>query len=405
MGVLRKIKDLRNTDKNNIQLIKKSDFFDEDYYLNENPNIKMSPAKHYYYYGYKEGKSPSYKFSNDFYLNEHKDVQTSGMNPLVHYLRYGKMENRKIQKDNGASVEGLYYSFYNYNYALNIYLTDDNTNRINLFLDDKNVNIKQYKEIFKFVINYCIKYDFILRIIYSNFDLESLNDFICENKIELPKHIEYLFLKENNYLFVGKCDKYVCTSYKSVNALINSNVINTNIFLYMDDNECKFEDKYYVSKLAHHPNVICLCSNNIEINKYSFEFKIINKKIKKNIYYIADDLFLVGILWINRAINENIINNCKFNIVYNRKLNFHFDSDVDMKFENKSIVMDDNEIFKISSDNRENVNIIGKIKEEKSNIIIYNLDNVEIFNMKFNFKKFVDNDYINFINILKKFGD
>ena len=49
MSILRRIKDFRNTDKNNIQLIKKSEFFDEEYYLNENPNIKMSAAKHYYY--------------------------------------------------------------------------------------------------------------------------------------------------------------------------------------------------------------------------------------------------------------------------------------------------------------------------------------------------------------------
>ena len=81
-------------DRINIELIRKSDFFSKKYYLLENPDVKMDPAKHYYYYGYKEGRSPSYDFSNDTYLRMYKDVKNSNINPLVHYLKYGKKENR-----------------------------------------------------------------------------------------------------------------------------------------------------------------------------------------------------------------------------------------------------------------------------------------------------------------------
>lgn len=405
MSILRKINDLRNTDRNNIQLIKKSDYFDEDYYLNENPNIKISPVKHYYYYGFKEGKSPSYKFSNDFYLNEHKDVQASGMNPLVHYLRYGKMENRKIQKDNGTSVQGLYYKFFNYNYSLNIYLTDEKINRVNLFFDNINEEINKYKEIIDFVINYCITYHYKLRIIYSNSDLDYLNSFFCDNKIKIPKNIEYLYLKESNYLFVGENDKYICTSYKCVNALLNCKIINTCIYFYIINSGYTLEEKYYISKMIQNPNVICLSSKKIMIDKYSIEFEVKNTIKNEKFYYIANDLFLEGIIWINKMLNENIINNYKFNVLYNKKLNFHFDSDVDVKCESEIFKLDNNEVFKIASGNKDNINIIGLLKNEKSNIKIYDLSNYDIIKKEHIFIEYFDENYLKFVEMFKKNGE
>ena len=47
-----------NSDKENIELIRKSKYFDEKYYRLENPTLKGDPCRHYYYYGWKEGKSP-----------------------------------------------------------------------------------------------------------------------------------------------------------------------------------------------------------------------------------------------------------------------------------------------------------------------------------------------------------
>ena len=39
---------------------------------------------------------PARFFSTEFYLKTHKDVANAGMNPFVHYIKYGKHENRKI---------------------------------------------------------------------------------------------------------------------------------------------------------------------------------------------------------------------------------------------------------------------------------------------------------------------
>jgi len=404
MAILRKIKDLMNNDRNNIKLLKKSDLFDEEYYLNENPNIKMSAVKHYYYYGYKEGKSPSYKFSNDFYLNTHKDVQASGMNPLIHYLRYGKSENRKIQKDNGTSVEGLYYKFFNYYYSINIYLKENKNNILNLFFDHIDKNIEEYLNIIVYAINYCSKYNYKLRIVYGNSELDYLKKILNENDIK-TSDIDFLYLKKDNYLFVSSNDKFICTSYKCVLGLLNSNILKNSIYYYIMENGKTLKEKYWISKASHNPNVICLSDKDVNLNKYTIDLEWKSDVISNEIYFQADDFLMLGIIWFNNALNQKIINNFKFNIIYNKRISFHFDQDVETKCENKFIVFDKDEIFKISSRNIENVNIMGYLRKEVSNIKIYNLDNYEILNGKHEYQIYIDDEYLNFIKEIKKIGE
>lgn len=82
-----------------INIIRKSNLFDKDYYLENNPDVKLSgiPAiKHYINHGGFEGRNPSEKFDSSSYLANNPDIKENGMNPLVHYLLYGKAEGRKI---------------------------------------------------------------------------------------------------------------------------------------------------------------------------------------------------------------------------------------------------------------------------------------------------------------------
>lgn len=82
-------------------LIKKYNFFNENYYLKKNPDIKKSkanPLLHYMFFGYKENKNPTPKFNTKYYTNKYNDVEASSLNPLVHYVLFGQYENRKISK-------------------------------------------------------------------------------------------------------------------------------------------------------------------------------------------------------------------------------------------------------------------------------------------------------------------
>jgi glycosyltransferase involved in cell wall biosynthesis len=83
--------------RKNLRRIKKSGLFDEEYYFQNNTDVKKSgaeAARHYLVFGGFEGRNPSRLFNSSFYLKNYKDVKESGMNPLLHFILYGKEEGR-----------------------------------------------------------------------------------------------------------------------------------------------------------------------------------------------------------------------------------------------------------------------------------------------------------------------
>lgn len=62
--------------------------------MRENSSIYL--AQHYLLYVGFEGRKPSEKFDSSFYLEQNPDVKASGLNPLLHYLKFGKKEERNI---------------------------------------------------------------------------------------------------------------------------------------------------------------------------------------------------------------------------------------------------------------------------------------------------------------------
>ena len=83
---------MENYDEKIISKILDENLFDYDYYLEMNSDVKTSevdPLKHYFTYGYKEGRNPSKKFDNNFYKNRYMKNEDDSVNPLVHYVLYG----------------------------------------------------------------------------------------------------------------------------------------------------------------------------------------------------------------------------------------------------------------------------------------------------------------------------
>lgn len=83
--------------KRSIDILRESAFFDEKYYKEEYGNILegMNPYVHYLSKGWKIGCNPSANFSGDAYINYYTDVRMAQMNPLIHYEKFGRKENRK----------------------------------------------------------------------------------------------------------------------------------------------------------------------------------------------------------------------------------------------------------------------------------------------------------------------
>ena len=74
-----------------------SDYFDEYYYMENNPEVEaldIDPIIHYILVGADNGKNPSEYFSTNEYLRVYGDVKNNGINPLYHYLHNGVNEGR-----------------------------------------------------------------------------------------------------------------------------------------------------------------------------------------------------------------------------------------------------------------------------------------------------------------------
>lgn len=78
--------------------VRNSGLFDEEFYKNTYDDVKGDALTHYLTKGYKEYKLPSLDFDPDFYLETYPDVEEEDLNPLLHYVAYGKDEGKLIQE-------------------------------------------------------------------------------------------------------------------------------------------------------------------------------------------------------------------------------------------------------------------------------------------------------------------
>lgn len=83
-----------NKNDKDLELIRQSKYFDHNWYLNEYPNCCKDPAVDYYIKF--KVRNPSVNFITNDYYRLNKDVECSGMNPLVHFEKYGKFQNRPM---------------------------------------------------------------------------------------------------------------------------------------------------------------------------------------------------------------------------------------------------------------------------------------------------------------------
>lgn len=70
--------------------------FDPKYYLANNPDVApgVDPFLHFLRYGASEGRKPNPFFDTSYYLDQNPDVASASINPLIHYLEHGAREGR-----------------------------------------------------------------------------------------------------------------------------------------------------------------------------------------------------------------------------------------------------------------------------------------------------------------------
>lgn len=77
--------------------IEGSGIFDENFYLENNEdlkNTKLKPSLHYLLFGQFEGRNPSEVFHTLNYIRKYPDVAQFSSSPLIHFLKHGQKENR-----------------------------------------------------------------------------------------------------------------------------------------------------------------------------------------------------------------------------------------------------------------------------------------------------------------------
>ncbi|MDR0932306.1 MAG: glycosyltransferase [Victivallales bacterium] len=84
-----------------MRTIAASRMFDKYYYLGGKDDLSNSwtifPLYHFCFYGWFLGYDPSASFSLKDYIKHNPDVEASDCNPLVHYIKYGYKEGRRIR--------------------------------------------------------------------------------------------------------------------------------------------------------------------------------------------------------------------------------------------------------------------------------------------------------------------
>ncbi|MBF8223904.1 hypothetical protein [Halomonas sp. 328] len=81
--------------------ISRSGYFSAEWYLGNYPELQrdshavQDPLGHFISHGVWQGLNPGPGFHTTWYLKENEDVRNAGINPLIHYLRYGRNEERR----------------------------------------------------------------------------------------------------------------------------------------------------------------------------------------------------------------------------------------------------------------------------------------------------------------------
>ena len=85
-----------------VRVVAASPWFDRDWYLAQYPDVAavgMDPVLHFVRYGTQERRTPGPNFDAGFYLETYPDVAASGVNPLIHYLECGRAEGRRAKPE------------------------------------------------------------------------------------------------------------------------------------------------------------------------------------------------------------------------------------------------------------------------------------------------------------------
>lgn len=325
-----------------------------------------------------------FKFFIKKISNKFKKSKTTSKKNKTSSSKSNKKNKKSKKKEKISTIENIYDKLYCYHYYFKTYIRADNYKRINLFFDNIDGSINEFKNLFSFLIDYCESNAYDLRIIYNNADFEEFNQFLNNNNIVLKDNVTFLNFKDDNYLDIGLDEKFVCTSWKSAKSLINTYTINSVVYFYLGDlNECTPEECLQIYNICYYPNVVILYDDIVNLNKikkidYDYEINA-NKKTNKGDKLLCIDFnerFIEAIEFLNYLFFNSIIDIDEWDIyMISKNINSTFYLNFDLKINTISEKLNDMDLF-----------IQLGSKEYDSDIHDYNY-------IKLDYKKINDNNY------------
>lgn len=82
-----------------------SGLFDRSFYAASYPQVVGDEVEHYLRSGWLAGHNPGPNFSTSAYLERYPDVARADMNPLLHFIRFGRNESRVAQRPPGIQAD------------------------------------------------------------------------------------------------------------------------------------------------------------------------------------------------------------------------------------------------------------------------------------------------------------
>lgn len=262
----------KDLNHNNFKLIFNSCLFDEEWYIKkyfDDFDINFDPIYHFLIEGVYKRFNPNQFFDVEYYLLENDDVKKNGMNPLIHYIKFGKNENRSISSNfNPESLsleEKLFYEsdIYNLEFEKGI----KKIHELNLF--DHEWYLNQYNDVKLSNVNPLIHY---------------LKIGVNENKNPSPTFDTHFYLLTNPAVREKNLNPLIHYANEGINRGVPTNSYNKFSLL---DNDSKF--KFLLDKVV-----------NLE-NSFNKEFDN-NKKILDsyheyfNLIYLNNNVKAQGIL-------------------------------------------------------------------------------------------------------------
>lgn len=175
--------------KESYSIIKNSELFDNDYYLENYPEVDIDPIWHYIYYGFKENYNPSEKFNTSWYLETYPEAKGHILNPLVHYIEIGKDNGNLPRPISKKEAENMVSKIDSNARTLPLKEFSDDAPLVSIVILNRN-GLDYLKVLFK---------DFKETICYPNYEIIVVDNGSSDESVEYLKSLDLpLKVIENN---------------------------------------------------------------------------------------------------------------------------------------------------------------------------------------------------------------